>query len=146
MGPEFSEWLLSKWQKKWGRHAQPPAFFWALKEMVRKANGVDARMVATQTRITGAIEVPGAAEGKVRDLLQRPEKAAALLSRACMCVFQGDSTARSAARRLDCLAYGLEINKRASTLSKALIKAIGDHLPGEPQDAVEEADAGPTIG
>jgi hypothetical protein len=141
MGQEFSDWLLSKWQKKWGRHAQPPAFFWTLKEMVRKAKGTDARMVATQTSITGEIEVAGAAAASVRDLLQRPEKAAVLLSKACMCVFQGDSTARSATRRLDCLAYGLEINKRAPTLSKALIKAIGDHLPGEPQDAVEEADA-----
>jgi hypothetical protein len=58
-----------------------------------------------------------------------------------MCVFLGDSTVRGAARRLDCLAYGLEINKRAPDLSKALIKAIGDHLPSEPQDALEEADA-----
>ena len=141
MGKDFSGWLLSKWQKKWVRHAQPPAFFWTLKEMVRKAEGSDARIIAAQTSATGEIEVPGAAAGQVGDLLRRPEKAAALLSKACMCVFLGDSTVRGAARRLDCLAYGLEINKRAPDLSKALIKAIGDHLPSEPQDALEEADA-----
>jgi hypothetical protein len=141
MGKEFSEWLLSKWRKKWGLHPQPPAFFWTLKEMVRKAERSDARVVAAQTSTTGEIEVPGAAAGSLGDLLERPEKAAALLSKACMSVFQGNSSARNAARRLDCLAYGPEINKRASLLSKALIKAIGDHLPAEPQEAVEEGDA-----
>jgi hypothetical protein len=141
MGQEFSGWLLSRWQKKWGRYPQPPAFFWTLKEMVRKAEGTDPRTVAGQISITGEIEVPGASASNVGDLLGRPEKAAALLSRACMCVFRGDSTLRSAARRLDCLSYSLDITKRAPALSKALIKAIGDHVPGDPQDAVEEADA-----
>jgi hypothetical protein len=138
MGKDFADWLLSKWHKRWGRHPQPPAFFWALKDMVRKAARSDPRIVAAQTSTAGEIEIPGAVAGSLEDLLQRPEKAAALLSKACMSVFQGDSSARSAARRLDCFAYGPEINKRGSALSKALAKAIGDHLPGEPQDAAEE--------
>lgn len=138
MGKDFSEWLLSKWQRKWGRHPQPPAFFWALKEMVRKAERSDPRIVAAQTSATGEIEVPGVAAGNLAELLERPEKAAALLSKACMSVFQGNSDARNAARRLDCLAYGSEISRRALLLSKALIKSIGDRLPGELQDVVEE--------
>jgi hypothetical protein len=115
LGHEFSAWLFSRCRTKWGRHPQPPSFFWTFKEMLRKLEKSDARVVAARTSVMAQVEVPGADAAKVADLLERPDKASALLSKACMCVFQGVSSARNAARLLDCLAYGPEISKRASS-------------------------------
>jgi len=60
-----------------------------------------------------------------------------------MSVFEGISSERSTARDLDYLAYGLEVEKRASALSEALIDAIGDRPPGEALESTEAAESLP---
>jgi hypothetical protein len=133
LGSQFCSWFFSKWQRKWGRHAQPPSFYWTFKDTVAKLETADGRMVAARTSINAQVEIPGAPPSSVRELLDRPDRAAFLLSKACMCVFEGDSSVRSVARDLDYLAYGLELSKRSSSLSEALKQAIGDRLPGDPE-------------
>jgi hypothetical protein len=143
LGAQFSTWLFSKWQKKWGRHSQPPSFYWTFKEMLAKLEKSDARVVAARTSIAAQLQVPRAAAVRVEDLLDKPDKAAAMLSKACMSVFEGISSERSTARDLDYLAYGLEVEKRASALSEALIDAIGDRPPGEALESTEAAESLP---
>ena len=72
------------------------------------------------------------------ELLERPDRAAFLLSKACLRVFEGDSGLRTVARTLDYLAYGLELSNRSLALSEALMDAIGDRLPGDPEQSADD--------
>jgi hypothetical protein len=139
-GLDFSAWLCGRWQAKWGRHPQPPKFYWTFKEMCEKASG-DPRLVATRMRPTSAIEVPGEPAVTAAELMATPERAAALLSKACMGAFENRSDAaayRRLARNLDCYAYGPAVMARGRALGGVLRKVIGDRKSG---DILESADA-----
>jgi hypothetical protein len=129
MGHEFSAWL---WDTT---HSHRHSFGRSKKCFANWKNPTLAWLQLEPALWPKLKSLVAGAAAKVGDLLERPDKAAVMLSKACMCVFQGIYTARSVARLLDCLSYGLEISKRASALSNALIKTIGDHLPGEPHDS-----------
>jgi hypothetical protein len=138
LGPKFSGWLLEKWSTKWGQHPQPPAFFWTYKEMYRRKNVSDRRLIALRMQYSSELTCGnGETTLSVRQLLEKPCRAAECLSSACMVVFKGDATAKSVARWLDYLAYGKEIEKRSKNLTKLLLAEVGHEDAG---DHVEEAD------
>lgn len=139
LGQEFSEWLYNKWHAKWDHYAQPPSFYWTFKEMMSKTGttDIDPRAAAARTSVTAQISIKGEPTSVVRDLLGKPQQAAALLSKACIHTFEGDSSARTIARNLDYIAYGADIQKRALQIGKEIVKAVGNKTAGEFKDHSE---------
>jgi hypothetical protein len=132
-GQDFSAWLLGRWRAKWNRHPQPPNFYWTFKAMCENAL-VDPLLVATRLRPTSAIEVPSEPIVTAAELVATPERAATLLSMACMGAFEnrsGAGTYRTLARNLDCYAYGPAVMARGRALGGALQKLIGNRRSGD---------------
>jgi hypothetical protein len=138
LGNEFCERLYDRWYSKWKRHPQPPSFYWTFENMIAKLKTVDPRVIAARTTPTSDISIEGERSVVVKELLEKPEQAASLLSRVCMRVFEGESNLRSAARNLDYLAYGGDIGLRSRGISKAIIKAIGDQEAGDVLESSEQ--------
>jgi hypothetical protein len=138
LGPEFSKWLLSKWDDKWKGYAQPPSFYFTFKEMVSRQETVDARILAARTSMAGEFEIKGEQSVPMKDLLGDPQRAAALLSKACIQVFEGDPSVRTAARSLDYIAYGLQLQNQAASIARAMTKVVGDREVGDVLELVEQ--------
>jgi hypothetical protein len=126
LGQDFSNWLFGKWHERWKGQPQPPSFYWRLKQTVSDWKGTDTRLLATRFSPTTSVLVEGEQQVYVKELLDKPDQASTLLSRACMKVFHGDKNYRSVARDLDYLAYGSEIQRRASDIFKIVKMSIGD--------------------
>jgi hypothetical protein len=127
-GKDFSAWLFARWRAQWGRHPQPPKYYWAFKEMFEAGAG-DARLVATRMRASSTLVFPRTTPVTAAELVAAPETAAALLSKACMGAFENRSDAglyRTLSRHLDCYAYGPAVMARGAALGAALQKVIGD--------------------
>jgi hypothetical protein len=137
-GKEFCERLYDRWHFKWKRHSQPPSFYWTFENMIAKLKTVDPRVIAARTTLTSDISIQGERSVVVKELLEKPEQAASMLSRVCMRVFEGESSLRSTARNLDYLAYGADIGLRSRGISKAIIKAIGDQEAGDVLESSEQ--------
>ncbi len=131
LGDDFCNWLFSKWYARWKNYPQPPSFYWTLKQMMKEMKDTNALLLAGRFSLTKSIEIEGEKSVIVKDVLERPDQAANLISKACMKVFQGDKDYASTARNLDYLAYGQEIQKRASAITKAVIKIVGDRKAGD---------------
>ncbi len=131
LGKEFSEWLYGKWHKKWKRHPQPPSFYWGFKDMISKFDKRDRRLIAARAVTTTQYNITGTTSPHAKELIEKPERAASLLSKVCMQVFEGRTELRTIARDLDYLAYGGEVERRAAQITKAIIKQIGDLQAGD---------------
>ena len=136
LGDGFCDWLADRWQRKWRRHPQPPSFYFNFKEMRSKLKLTDSRLLAARANRSSYFEVDGVSV-PVAELLDNPQRAGALLSTACMRVFEGASSdMRSTTRSLDYFAYGLEVSDRAPSIAQAIIKAIESR---EPKDLTRPA-------
>jgi hypothetical protein len=131
LGQDFSTWLFDKWNQKWNKHPQPPSFYWTLKDMNGNLGKIDPRIIAARTTYTAQIGLWEERSVAVKELLDKPDEAVTHLSETCVRIFKGASYLRAAARSLDYFAYGLEIGKRAKTLTKALIREIGEQKSGD---------------
>jgi hypothetical protein len=140
LGRDFTQWLWERCHKAWENHAQPPAFHWPLKEMPKKLQTHDPRVVASRHSISTSISVPSETSVTIGTLLKLPEQAAALLSKVCMSVFHGDNSGsiRDTARILDYVAYGDQISQRSKSLAQIISSNIGDELPAMPQETQPE--------
>jgi hypothetical protein len=138
LGKEFCEWLYGKWHDKWKRHPQPPSFYWTFKDMMSKLDRHDRRLIAARAVTTTQFTIAGATSPPAKELLEKPEQAAALLSNACMQVFEGRTKLRSTARNLDYLAYGGEVERRSAQITKAIIKQVGDQQAGDMEEDKDE--------
>ena len=67
----------------------------------------------------------------VKELVEKPEISASMLSEACMEVFEGNAKVRSAARNLDFIAYGHAVQGQATQLAKAILSEIGEKEAGD---------------
>lgn len=121
LGPEVSAWLSEQWERAWGKHTQPPDFYWTLKTVLGRKGVGDRRVQALRRSATGRIEDADGIVG-IGDLLNSPDKAASRLSRTCRAVFEGRRALRGACRDLDVLAYGMEIEKRGQEIGRALME------------------------
>lgn len=133
LGDDFSRWLLGKMGKKWATHPQPPTFYWTFKRMVQDLHSMDYRLRSSRFSTKSRIELPGSENIDVTDLLANPPQAAALLSRVCMMIFEDklSGAGRSQARNLDYLAYGSILRERATIISDAIVRRVGDEQVGE---------------
>jgi hypothetical protein len=131
LGVDFSDWLYDRWHTKWKRHPQPPNFYFTFKDMRTRATTTDPRLVASRLKIGAHVEVENSST-PISELIQNPQKAASLLSSACMRVFEsGKSDMRSLARTLDYFAYGPQVSARASGIAAAIEKAVGNREAGD---------------
>jgi hypothetical protein len=126
LGIEFCDWLYERWHRKWKRHPQPPQFYFAFKEMKTHLAAMDPRLAAARVKSGAQFEIDKVSIGAA-ELMENPQKTMALLSTACMRVFEGgDSSVRSTVKSLDYLAYGLQIHERAAPIAGAIMEAIGN--------------------
>ncbi len=133
LGDDFSEWLLAKMNGKWASHSQPPTFYWTFRSMVKDLHDSDYRLRSSRFSTKSRIELSEEENVDVTDLLDNPHKAAALLSRVCMMIFEGKMAAngRSVARNLDYLAYGAIVRERGEKIATAIVSKIGADQIGE---------------
>lgn len=126
LGDDFSEWLLRKFNDRWGGITQPPGFYWTFNTMAKEGRSIDYRLRAARMSAASQARSRSPEEASTLELIENPSKAAAALSMACMMAFEGSSgESRAIARNLDYLAYGAEIRKRARGISSAVVQAIG---------------------
>ena len=139
LGDEFCDWLYERWDRKWKRYSQPPSFYFSFKEMKSSITGNDPRLVAARVTSSTQFEVDQVSYEYVRIAGKSTTSSIAQASTACMRVFEGgDSSVRWTARNLDYFAYGLQVRDQASSITKAIIEAIGDQEAGDPTGAQDE--------
>jgi schlafen family protein len=131
LGKDFCKWLLAKWQTRWKNHPQPPSFYFTLKSMMKQMENTDSRMLAARFSATTKITIEGEEPRVVKEIFDRPDLGATLVSKACMRVFRGDKSCTSVARDLDYLIHGPEVQRRAASITKEVIKIVGDRKPEE---------------
>jgi hypothetical protein len=140
LGPEFCNWLWGKWYDKWHEYPQPPSFYWTFQKMIAQSAKTDSRLLAarmsTSTSFTFGTE--NFTVGK--DLIDKPEQAAYVVSNACMKIFEGDDKHRSLARNLDYLAYGPELQRHGSSIAKDVMRIVGKRQAGDVEQATEPED------
>lgn len=128
---DFANRLYEKWHSKWKGHSQPPAFYFAFKEMISDAKVLDPRLAALRMRSGTQLQL-GKQSVRVEELLKNPPKAESLLTGACMDIFENnDPKLRSAARYLDLLAYAPHIRRRADEISRAFWRLVGHREAGD---------------
>jgi hypothetical protein len=137
LGSDFSQWLFGRWRDKWKNHPQPPTCYWTLKQMIGEMGVTDTRLLAARISPASRLQFGGEPSIAVKDILDKPNQAAALVSKACMRVFQGDNDYRAIARNLDYIAYGPDLQLRAPTIVNLVMKTIGDRDAGDVVDKIE---------
>jgi len=128
LGTDFSEWLLSKWDKQWHKHPQPPDYYRTFKKMINRKNTKQAVLIALRSKPMTTFALPEANTTLTYGALtEAPQQAAKLLSEACLREFEQDHQFRSPARQLDFLAYGAEFAKRSKSIAPLVLElADGD--------------------
>lgn len=138
LGGDFSQWLFDRWSAKWKRHPQPPSFYWTFNDMIKRSASTDSVLLASRFSPTARISADAGEQVLVKELVDKPTQAAALLSKSCMQVFEGDANMRAIARNLDFLAYGREISNKLSPLAESIRQAVGNRKPDDAVDTIEE--------
>jgi hypothetical protein len=113
LGPEFCAWLLSKWDAKWEHEALPPAFYSTFKRMVSGSSQLDGRLLAARVSPEKTLSMDQDLQIEVKDAFEKPDS-----------VIEGNNDSRGIARSLDYLAYGHEIQQRASAIAEAAIHGV----------------------
>jgi len=131
LGADFAKWLRDQWAAKWKQHPQPPSFYFSLKSMIDDLKDKDPRLVAARMSLSSQIKVMNAKAVPVRQILDVPERAASVVSAACIKVFEGVDECRQVARDADYLAYGAAMQRRAEEITGYVIKVIGERKPGD---------------
>jgi len=124
LGEGPTVWLERMLEEKYRRLIQKPEFYWSFKKMIdRVAN--DRRLLAMRTTNTANLDIPGAGQVGVSELLESPENAAAQLSKLCFRVFKGEGAERTLARLLDVAAYGKQVEQRGTQIWQEIQKIAG---------------------
>jgi len=83
----------------------------------------DRRLVALRLKSESRVELPGDERRMlINDLLECPEKALSLLSKYCVCVFEGRKDEKGICRCLDVIGYGQGFESHGDKIMNALIK------------------------
>lgn len=123
LGPSVCEWLFKKVNAKWGRHPQPPSFYWTLKAFVDKGWKKDNRLAALKKTSFSILTLPDdSTQYSFDKLIKDQDLASKLLSKACISVFGGNNSQKDNSRVLDTLTYGNEIAKKSPAIISELFK------------------------
>jgi hypothetical protein len=131
LGSEFCNWVYQRWDKKWHGISQAPRFYFSFGEMIKSLNSSDQRLCAVRLSPSVKLTVPGQPGVACSELIRDPRIADALLSAACMAVFDGNSELKQTARILDYFAHGSEVVRRGKQIAEAVMKVIGNRQPGD---------------
>ena len=121
LGESVSNWLNVQLDTRYEGYSQPPSYYFTYKDMLKKKDIKERRLLALRMSINQRLELPG--ENKVttvRDLLGDAELASNYLSTACMNVFNGTKEDRNITRVLDILSYGKTLEEKADNIAQAL--------------------------
>jgi hypothetical protein len=99
--------------------------------MIDDLKDKDPRLVAARMSLSSQIKIMDAKPVPVRQILDVAERAASVVSAACIKVFEGVDECRQVARDVDYLAYGEAMQRRANEITRYVIKAIGERKPGD---------------
>lgn len=130
-GAEFCQWLFGQWTTKWKGHPQPPSFYFTFIDMIKKMKATAPVLLAARLPLTAHIAIEDNVQIPIRGIIDHPEQAVVLVSKACMKVFQGAKDYKAVARNIDYLAYGHETQRRAPAIVKAFMKIVGNRKPGD---------------
>jgi hypothetical protein len=136
LGEEFCRWLYDKWHNKWNRRTQPPSYYWSFKDIMTKMDRTDPRIIAARISPTLQGSMHKEIPENMSDFIEKPERAAAALSRVCMRIFKGETNLRTAARSLDYLAYGSDLLKKSTKIAQTIIKSIGNQVAGDVVESI----------
>jgi hypothetical protein len=135
LGEEFCNWVYQRWFQKWHGYSQAPRFYFPFGEMIKRIKDLDKRLCAVRLSPTTMLSFPGQTAVACSELIRDQRKADALLSTACMAVFEGNSELKQTARILDYFAHGRDVVQRGKQIAEAAMKAIGDRQPGDHDDS-----------
>ena len=138
LNDEYNNWLDHKMKDKWNKQSQPPSFYWAYKRMISQRNKKDFRLIAINKTYDTQIVLNNGNYVKLNRLLDDPEQCSNILSGKCMEVSNGNLKVRPIARELDIIAYGQVLRKKSSGIFKEIKKIVGDELPGDPPDYLNQ--------
>ena len=123
LGEDGRNWAYSRLAQRWKGFTQRPDYFHWFEKLHRQASSDDVKLLALgrgrEARLTVAAED---ATHTIGDLLDSPQRAAALLSDACRDISAGGSTETRTARDLDITAYGGELQRLAPRVTPRLIE------------------------
>ncbi len=118
LGPKVSDWLWKMWDREW-RNRQAPDHYWSLKAIREKKEG-DRRLAALRVTGKATLTIPGHTETTYEKLLKESSEIPNYLTKACVEVFGGSKEFRTAARTLDLLAYGADMQAKSASIEKEL--------------------------
>ena len=144
MGDKFYGWLEAKFNQKWSKYSQPPAFYFSLQSLGDKLKSTsDYRLLASKMGPSSIIRTNETTTLTVAQIVNESPELDRVLSHACLRVFQGEKQYRETARNLDYLAHGGSLLDRGAAIGSIVMKLVGSQLPSEhdePQgDEVEPA-------
>jgi hypothetical protein len=126
LGPTFSNWLQRIYDSKWGKHPQPPNYFYTFRSVRAAKAPADRRSLALRFSSTTAFVLPDSGtECRIETLLGSPQSATSYLSKVCLKVFEGEKALRGVSRGLDIVAYGNELQARAAEIEAEFVNLAG---------------------
>lgn len=134
LGDDFCDWLFEKLRGKWKRHAQPPSFYWTFKKMLSQRSQKDPCLIATRKTMSARLSLVDGVQIPVKELMDKPDRAAQYLSETCMGVSNGHRDLRSTSRELDIFAYGSMVSRKSNSITRIFKEVVGDQQPGNPPD------------
>ena len=121
LGENISNWFGNILNDKWGKHTQPPAYYWAFKEIQKAKRGEERRLLALRMTANQNIELTHEHKNiKLDELLRNTELASQYLSKTCFDVFEGFKEGKGIARDLDIIVYGKAVEEKAEKIAKEM--------------------------
>lgn len=142
VGSSVLEWLCSEYQRLWGTWSQPPQQYWTLRKLASSDSSGDNRLLVLRCGRSGSIAVPGVDEVyRVESLINAPDLASDLLSRACEWLFEHprDADTRNVCLDLDYLVYGNRVQSMGAAICADFANLVGASSRDFPLEAEESA-------
>ena len=120
-GESVACWLEALLDERYKGYSQPPSYYWTYKDMRKKKDITERRLLALRMSINQRIDLPGDEKATtVKELLNNPDLSSQYLSMACINVFKGKKEDRSITRILDILSYGKLLEDKADNIAQAI--------------------------
>ena len=121
LGENVASWLEAILNERYKNYTQPPTYYWTYKEMRKKKDVRERRLLALRISVNQRLDLPGDQKATmVKDLLNNTDLASQYLSKACINVFKGKKEDRNISRILDILVYGKLLEDKADHIAQAI--------------------------
>jgi len=121
LGENVASWLEAILNERYKNYTQPPTYYWTYKEMRKKKDVRERRLLALRISVNQRLDLPGDQKATmVKDLLNNTDLASQYLSKACINVFKGKKEDRNISRILDILVYGKLLEDKADHIVQAI--------------------------